>query len=183
MPGCACDPPARSLDGCKCKAKPILEEIGGCLRYSMKKLQKEDLEWFTNILGGSEWLILSSHMAIEDPSAAHTTALALNKRNKVALATGHMDIMKTQPSLLQTSPPKNGGSVGSSTGPDGEDFRPSLCGGALLQCFSFDDHSGRPNERELEGLFPMGGLFRRRISAPDPTRILLYPCPIFVCVS
>ncbi len=39
MPGCACDHRPRSLDGCKCKAKPILDDT---LKYSMDKLKKED---------------------------------------------------------------------------------------------------------------------------------------------
>ena len=37
MPGCNCDPPAISLECCTCHAKPILEQHGQSLRYSMNK--------------------------------------------------------------------------------------------------------------------------------------------------
>ena len=83
MPGCACDPPALSLDTCCCKAKPILDEFGGGLRYSMDKLEKADLDWYTSIVGGTEWEILSSAMDKEEPDAAHIIAIALNKKTKL----------------------------------------------------------------------------------------------------
>ena len=104
MPGCRCDPPATSLEKCSCSAKPILEEHGQSLRYSMSKLKKEDLEWYTSIVGGGEWEILSCDMDIEEPEAAHTIALALNNKNKIAFATGHLEIMRTLKSLCKPDP-------------------------------------------------------------------------------
>ena len=104
MPGCTCDPPARSLDSCGCKAKSILVETGETLRYCSNKLKKADPEWFSNIVGGTEWEILSSDMDKEDPNAAHTIALAFNNKNKVALATGHLEIMRTLKSLCKPDP-------------------------------------------------------------------------------
>ena len=80
MPGCACDHRPRSLDGCKCNAKPILD---GALRYSMNKLKREDPEWYNAIVGGTEWEILSSDMDKEEPNAAHIIAIALNKKTNL----------------------------------------------------------------------------------------------------
>ena len=80
MPGCACDPPPKSLDGCKCKAKPILDDA---LNYNMNKLKREDLEWYNAIVGGTEWEILSSDMDKEEPNAAHIIAIALNKKTNL----------------------------------------------------------------------------------------------------
>ena len=73
-------PPPKSLDGCKCKAKPILDDA---LNYSMNKLKREDLEWYNAIVGGTEWEILSSDMAKEEPNAAHIIAIALNKKTNL----------------------------------------------------------------------------------------------------
>ena len=39
MPGCSCEPLAVTLEKCHCHAKPILEEKGGLLVYSMAKLR------------------------------------------------------------------------------------------------------------------------------------------------
>ena len=55
-------------------------------------------------MGGTEWEILSSDMDKEDPDAAHTIAFALNNKNKVALATGHLEIMRTLKSLCKPDP-------------------------------------------------------------------------------
>ena len=101
MPGCACDPPARSLEYCKCKAKPILDDT---CKYSRNKLKKADPEWYNAIVGGSEWAILSSAMDIEEPNAAHIIALALNKKNQVAMATGHLEMLRTLKSLCNPDP-------------------------------------------------------------------------------
>ena len=104
MAGCACDPPATCLENCTCKAKPILAEYGQTLRYSMHKLKKADQDWYTAIVGGTEWEILSSDMDKEDPDAAHAIAVALNNKNKVALTTGHLEIMRTLKSLCKPDP-------------------------------------------------------------------------------
>ena len=90
-----CEDPALSLEDCTCKAKPILHEVGGSLKYSMNKLKKADQEWYTNIVGGTEWEILSSDMDKEEPNAAHTIVLALNDKNKMAFGTAHLEIMRT----------------------------------------------------------------------------------------
>ena len=92
MPGCACDPVASSLEFCKCKAKPILDDR---CRYSMQKLNKADQDWYNAIVGGIEWEILSSDMDKEEPDAAHIIALALNNRNSIAVATGHLEVLRT----------------------------------------------------------------------------------------
>ena len=75
MPGCACDPAPRSLEDCKCKAKPILDDT---LKYSMSKLKKADRDCYNAIVGGTEWEILSSAKDKEEPTAAHIIAIALN---------------------------------------------------------------------------------------------------------
>ena len=72
MHGCACVPPVRDLKYCSCKAKPILDDT---CNYSMNKLKKADREWYSAIVGGTEWEILSSAMDKEEPNAAHTPLL------------------------------------------------------------------------------------------------------------
>ena len=52
MPGCNCAPRAFSLADCTCYAKPILEEDGARLVYSMSKLREVDKDWHSAILGG-----------------------------------------------------------------------------------------------------------------------------------
>ena len=59
MPGCNCNPRASSLAHCTCHAKPILEEDGRRLVYSMSKLREVDKDWCSAILGGREWEVLS----------------------------------------------------------------------------------------------------------------------------
>ena len=104
MPGCACDPPATCLEQCTCNAKPILEEKGGKLRYSMNKLKKADSDWYTAIVGGTEWEILSRDMDKEEPGAAHTIAVSLNRKNSVAPSTTHLEIMRTLQGLCKPEP-------------------------------------------------------------------------------
>lgn len=104
MPGCACDPPAPSLEKCSCKAKPLLMDIGGQLVYDLDKLLQADKEWFTNLMAGCEWEVLSSKMDIEEPTAAHIIALALNSSNQIALETGHLEIMRTLMFLCNPDP-------------------------------------------------------------------------------
>ena len=70
----------------------------------MDKLKKADDQWYTAILGGSEWEILSSDMEKEEPEAAHTIALALNNKNRVAFSTGHLEMMRTLNSLCRPDP-------------------------------------------------------------------------------
>ena len=104
MPGCSCDPVAATLDKCSCHAKPILEEKGGLLVYSMAKLRDADHDWHIAIVGGCEWEILSSDMDTEEPEAAPTIALALNTKNKIAQATGHLEMMRTMKGLIKPDP-------------------------------------------------------------------------------
>ena len=102
MPGCNCAPRAFSLADCTCHAKPILEEDGARLVYSMSKLREVDKDWRSAILGGRKWEVLSSDMDIEEPEAAGIIALALS--NKAALATGHLEMMMTLKSLCRPDP-------------------------------------------------------------------------------
>ena len=104
MPGCNCEPRASSLAHCTCHAKPILEEDGRRLVYSMSKLREVDKDWRYDILGGRTWEVLSSDMDIEEPAAAGTIALAVNAKNKMALATGHLEMMRTLKSLCKPDP-------------------------------------------------------------------------------
>ena len=101
MPGCACDHRPRSLDRCECKAKPILDDA---LRYSMKKLNMEDPEWYNAIVSGTEWEILSSDMDKEEPNAAQIIAIALNKKKQGAMSIGHLEILRTLKSLCNPDP-------------------------------------------------------------------------------
>ena len=94
-------PPALCEEYCTCKAKPILDDA---LRYSMKKLKREDPEWYNAIMGGTEWEILSSDMDKEEPNAAQIIAIALNKRNQVAMSIGHLEILRTLKSLCNPDP-------------------------------------------------------------------------------
>ena len=104
MPGCNCEPPAPTLDACSCHAKPILEEQGGRLVYSITKLMAADKDWYNAIMSGCEWEILSSDMGAIEPEAAPIIALALNTKNKMALATGHLEMMRTMKSLCKPDP-------------------------------------------------------------------------------
>ena len=101
MPGCACETPAISLEKCSCKAKPLLDD--DC-KYSLNKLKKADPDWYNAIQGGTEWEILSSDMDTEAPDAAHIISLALNNKNKVAFATGHLEILRTLKQLCTPDP-------------------------------------------------------------------------------
>ena len=89
MPGCNCKPRAFSLAHCTCHAKPILEEDGARLVYSMSKLREVDKDWRYDILGGRTWEVLSSDMDIEEPEAAGIIALALS--NRAVLVRGHLE--------------------------------------------------------------------------------------------
>ena len=104
LSGCACGPPATCLEQCTCNAKPILDEKGGKLRYSMNKLKKADPDWYTAIVGGTEWEILSRDMDKEEPDAAHAIALALNNKNSVAFRTVHLALMRTLKGLCKPDP-------------------------------------------------------------------------------
>ena len=92
MHGCACDPPARSLKYCSCKAKPILDDT--CDDSTEWEILSSDAEWET----------LSSDMDKEEPNAAQIIAIAFNKRNKVAMSIGHLEILRTLKSLCNPDP-------------------------------------------------------------------------------
>ena len=70
----------------------------------MSKLRKVDEDWHTAIVSGGEWEILSSDMDTEEPEAAHTIALALNTKNKIAQVTGHLEMMRTMKGLIKPDP-------------------------------------------------------------------------------
>ena len=103
MPGCMCDQIGTpSYDKCTCCSKPFLDE--NTLKFSMEKLKKKDPEWYHNIHSGHDWEILSYKMDIEEPNAAHIIALALNNKNKVALKTAHLEMMRTLKLLCKPDP-------------------------------------------------------------------------------
>ena len=89
------------LEKCCCNAKPLLDD--DC-KYSMNYLKKADPDWYNAISGGTEWEILSSDMDTETPDAAHIISLALNNKNKVAFATGHLEILRTLKQLCTPDP-------------------------------------------------------------------------------
>ena len=70
----------------------------------MAYLKNADRDWYNGIVGGTEWEILSSDMDTEEPSAAHIIASALNSKNKFALVTGHLEIVRTLRSLCTPDP-------------------------------------------------------------------------------
>ena len=70
----------------------------------MNKLKKADPDWYTAIVSGTEWEILSRDTDKEEPRAAHTIALALNRKNSAALCTTHMEMLRTLKGLCKPDP-------------------------------------------------------------------------------
>jgi len=96
--GCDCVGTARS---CTCKARPILNGSGN---YCMDLLQGHDKDWYTEVCSGLEWEVLSWKMDVEEPEAALTISIALNKRNEAAMKTGHLEILATMIGLANPDP-------------------------------------------------------------------------------
>ena len=86
---------------CECGSQPILDENGN---YSLEKLRVHDDEWSQGCFRGLEWEVLSWKMDVEQPDAAQIISIALNKKNEVAMKTGHLEIMATLVGLCVPSP-------------------------------------------------------------------------------
>ena len=100
--GCECD---ENKTQCECGSQPILDNNRN---YSLEKLRAHDDEWAQGCYSGLEWEVLSWKMDVEEPDAALIISIALNKKNEVAMKTGHLEIMPTLVALCEPSP---GGSV------------------------------------------------------------------------
>ena len=74
------------------------------MMYSMAKLKNADSAWYSSIMGGREWQILSSDMEKEEPRAAHIISMALSNRNAIAMRTAHTEIMRTLVKLCDPDP-------------------------------------------------------------------------------
>ena len=57
--------------------------------------EDDDDEWAQGCFRGLEWEVLSWKMDVEEPNAAQAISIALNKKNEVAMKTGHLEIMST----------------------------------------------------------------------------------------
>ena len=100
--GCECSSepassePALAGKKCNCSNRPILDKLGN---YSMSALRSHDEEWWRGCQLGIEWEVLSWKMDEEEPHAASIICIALNKKNEVAMKTGHLEIMSSLVSL------------------------------------------------------------------------------------
>ena len=96
--GCEC-PEGKTQ--CGCGSQPILDHNGN---YSLEKLRVYDNEWAQGCLCGVDWEVLSWKMDVEQPDAAQIISIALNKKNEVAMKTGHLEIMSTLVGLCAPHP-------------------------------------------------------------------------------
>ena len=71
--------------------------------YSLGKLRVHDEQWAQDCFRGLEWEILSWRMDVEEPEAALIISIALNKKNEVAMKTGHLEIWSTLVALCKPS--------------------------------------------------------------------------------
>ena len=103
--GCECMEPTvvgkRKALKCTCKARPILDENGN---YCMDLLQGHDRDWWLDIQTGLEWEELHWKMDEEEPDVALVIAVSLNKKNAVAMETGHCEIFTAMANLLNPDP-------------------------------------------------------------------------------
>ena len=76
--------------------------------YSLEKLKAHDDGWAQECFKGLDWELLSWKMDEEEPDAAQIISIALNKKNEVAMKTGHLEIMAT---LVRLCEPEPDGSV------------------------------------------------------------------------
>ena len=100
--GCEC--PTLHGDGekqCKCPAQSILNSAG---TYSLGKLQRRDRAWHDLCLTGLTWEMLSFKMDLLEPDAALVIAIALNKKNALAMKTGALEIWNTLVKLCNPDP-------------------------------------------------------------------------------
>ena len=177
MPGCACEKIPLSLDGCNCKAKPILDDT---LKYSMDKLKKEDPEWYNAILCGTEWDILSSAMDKEEPTAAHIIAIALNQTNKVAMSIGQVEILRTLKSLCNPDPRNMEVPYHLVEAQMVKSFGSTVYGAAYLYpFFELVRKSGGQNSKTMKDFFNWADIYideSRRMVKPETYGILVrYP--------
>ena len=148
-------------------AIPILEEKGGKLRYSMNKLKKADSDWYTAIVGGTEWEILSRDMDKEEPRAAHTIALSLNRKNSAALCSTHMEMMRTLKGLCKPDPRTMEVPWDRVKAQMIKTFGPAARDDAYVAAHQLIVTAGGHVSESWEDFFPMGGLFRQRVSPAD----------------
>ena len=94
--GCEC----HEQKACDCGSQAILDENGN---YSLGKLRVHDEQWAQDCFRGLEWEILSWKMDVEEPEAAQIISVALNKKNEVAMKTGHLEIWSTLVALCKPS--------------------------------------------------------------------------------
>ena len=73
---------------CTCKARPILDQDGN---YSMDLLEGHDRDWWLDIQTGLEWEELSWKMDEEEPDVALVLSVSLNKKNEMAMESGHLE--------------------------------------------------------------------------------------------
>ena len=97
--GCSCDRTVAEFT-CKCKAGPILN-VGGF--YGRSQLIDHNETWHHDILAGLKWYVLDSEIE-KDIGACEIIATALKKTNGAAMATGHLEIMRTVVGLCTPSP-------------------------------------------------------------------------------
>ena len=99
-PRCTCGSPGVTC-ACDNALKAFLTAEGN---YDCDALKRFDESWGELVDHGMPWEILSAQMDIEEPEAALTISIALNKKNEAAMETGHTEIMKTLVSLCKPSP-------------------------------------------------------------------------------
>ena len=96
--GCECDD---NNTQCECGSQPIWDNDGN---YNLEKLRAHDDAWAHGCYRGLEWEVLSWKMDEEEPDASQIISIALNKKNEVAMETGHLEIMSTLVNLCTPSP-------------------------------------------------------------------------------
>ena len=74
--GCDCVSPGTS---CDCLIKPFLDGRN----YSIDKVIVVDVDWFSFIMCGTKWEVLSADLDKEDPDAACVLSIAFNKKNEI----------------------------------------------------------------------------------------------------
>ena len=85
MHGCVCGVPEGAC-ACEPTLKAFLSQDG---HYELDALRRVDNAWAALIDTGVPSEVLSSQMEIEEPEAALTISIALNKKNEAAMETGH----------------------------------------------------------------------------------------------
>ena len=96
--GCECP---EGTTKCVCLSSRILDEKGN---YTLVKVEAHDEAWAQDCRTGLVWEMLSWKMDDEEPGAAQTISIALNKKNEAAMQTGHGEIMSTLTTLCKPDP-------------------------------------------------------------------------------